>query len=284
MVCSLRLRDGNSLREGYDKAGPTRYPRVAMSTRRPSSSRQRPRAARTARASYAPAARLHEVRALLDRAEGTSIYDIAGRFGRPQDLHPRALHAAGLQEGALSRWLQPSAPGDPDLRAGWISRGGVAARRQLRVSRRLSPRVADRGRVRPDPRRADPRARGLRRQGRPLRPAPAMAPEPALPPRPRRRRRADHGRARHRGAYQLGAWVRRQGRGDRASRAARQRRRRVDARGGGVRQNAENAKVGRVIASPLAALASWRGGSTMARSARYAARRASSARARRSRR
>jgi predicted DNA-binding transcriptional regulator YafY len=34
---------------------------------------------------YAPAARLHEVRALLDSAEGVSIYDIAERF----DLNPR---------------------------------------------------------------------------------------------------------------------------------------------------------------------------------------------------
>ena len=34
---------------------------------------------------YAPASRLHEVRALLDRAEGTSIYDLAERFA----LNPR---------------------------------------------------------------------------------------------------------------------------------------------------------------------------------------------------
>jgi predicted DNA-binding transcriptional regulator YafY len=34
---------------------------------------------------YAPASRLHEVRALLDRAEGTSIYDIAERF----EVNPR---------------------------------------------------------------------------------------------------------------------------------------------------------------------------------------------------
>src|SRR6266700_2991610 len=118
MVCSLRLRDGNSLREGYDKAGPTRYPRVAMSTRRPSSSRQRPRAARTARASYAPAARLHEVRALLDRAEGTSIYDIAERFGqspRTALRYIQALQRAGepLYEemsGARKVWrIMPTA-------------------------------------------------------------------------------------------------------------------------------------------------------------------------------
>jgi len=34
---------------------------------------------------YAPASRLHEVRALLDRAEGTSIYDLAERF----EVNPR---------------------------------------------------------------------------------------------------------------------------------------------------------------------------------------------------
>src|SRR6266700_5759985 len=97
MVSSLRLRDGNSLREGYDKGGPTRYSRSAMPPRRPSSPRPRPRprprAARPVRTRYAPAARLPEVRALLDRAEGTSIYDIAERFGQSPRTALRYLQA-----------------------------------------------------------------------------------------------------------------------------------------------------------------------------------------------
>jgi predicted DNA-binding transcriptional regulator YafY len=47
---------------------------------------------------YAPAARLHEVRALLDAAEGTSIYDIAERFGvnpRTALRYIQALQRAG---------------------------------------------------------------------------------------------------------------------------------------------------------------------------------------------
>jgi predicted DNA-binding transcriptional regulator YafY len=67
---------------------------------------------------YAPAARLHEVRALLDRAEGTSIYDIAERFGqspRTALRYIQALQRAGepLYEemaGARKVWrIMPSA-------------------------------------------------------------------------------------------------------------------------------------------------------------------------------
>jgi predicted DNA-binding transcriptional regulator YafY len=77
-----------------------------------------PPSKRSARARYEPAARLHEVRALLDRAEGTSIYDIAERF----ELSPRtalryvqALQRAGepLYEemsGARKIWrIMPTA-------------------------------------------------------------------------------------------------------------------------------------------------------------------------------
>src|SRR3954451_870194 len=47
---------------------------------------------------YAPASRLHEVRALLDRAEGTSIYDVAERFAvnpRTALRYVQALQRAG---------------------------------------------------------------------------------------------------------------------------------------------------------------------------------------------
>jgi proteasome accessory factor B len=50
------------------------------------------------RTRYAPAARLHEVRALLDAAEGVSIYDIAERFGqstRTALRYVQALQRAG---------------------------------------------------------------------------------------------------------------------------------------------------------------------------------------------
>lgn len=69
-------------------------------------------------ARYAPAARLHEVRAMLDRAEGTSIYDIAERFAqspRTALRYIQALQRAGepLYEemaGARKVWrIMPSA-------------------------------------------------------------------------------------------------------------------------------------------------------------------------------
>jgi len=47
----------------------------------------------TPHARYAPAARLHEVRALLDGAEGVSIYDIAERFGQSARTALRYIQA-----------------------------------------------------------------------------------------------------------------------------------------------------------------------------------------------
>ena len=67
---------------------------------------------------YAPARRLHEVRALLDSAEGTSIYDVAERFDvsvRTALRYVQALQAAGepLYEETVGRrkvWrLMPTA-------------------------------------------------------------------------------------------------------------------------------------------------------------------------------
>jgi hypothetical protein len=58
--------------------------------------RRRPPPAR-----YAPAARLHELRALLDRAEGPSIYDIAERFAQsPRTAPPVAGHRSVFRKWA----------------------------------------------------------------------------------------------------------------------------------------------------------------------------------------
>jgi len=81
-----------------------------MPTRSSSSaSRARARSGpRPARARYAPAARLHEVRALLDRAEGTSIYDIAERFGQSPRTALRYIQA--LQRAGEPLYEEMSGP------------------------------------------------------------------------------------------------------------------------------------------------------------------------------
>jgi predicted DNA-binding transcriptional regulator YafY len=79
----------------------------AMPPRRASSSpRVRPEPATRDR--YAPAARLHEVRALLDRAEGTSIYDIAERFGQSPRTALRYIQA--LQRAGEPLYEEMSGP------------------------------------------------------------------------------------------------------------------------------------------------------------------------------
>src|SRR5436305_9018216 len=75
------------------KRVPLPYPRGTMGRK----------AARQPR--YAPASRLHEVRALLDSAEGASIYDIAERF----DVHPRTAlrYIQALQRAGEPLYEQP---------------------------------------------------------------------------------------------------------------------------------------------------------------------------------
>ena len=84
--------------------------------------------------------------------------------------------------------------------------------RPVRVPAGLPPGAAHRGRVRLDPGRAHARPDPVRLEGRPLRPAPAVAPDAAIP-RGRRRGRDDDGGAGDRGGGELGAWVCRTGDG-----------------------------------------------------------------------
>ena len=71
---------------------------------------------------YAPAARLHELRTLLDGPEGVSIYDVAERFdGEPADrppLHPGPAarrRAAVRRDGRQAQGVAPDADRAPPV-------------------------------------------------------------------------------------------------------------------------------------------------------------------------
>jgi len=90
---------------------------------------------------------------------------------------------------------------------GSVPRGRLAEGRPVRVPRRLPPRADHRGCFRPYPRGADARPHRLWLKGRPLRPAPPVAPDAAIPRR-RRWGRDDDGREGNDGGSELGLGIR----------------------------------------------------------------------------